>query len=44
MPIKSLNINHQVWQSAVSFRTLALLGVAAVFVAVLAQPSAIKHR
>ena len=40
MPI---NIYHQVGQSAVSFRILALLGVAAVFGAVLTQPSAIGH-
>ena len=40
MPI---NIYHQVGQSAVSFRILALLGVAAVFGAVLTQPSAFGH-
>ena len=38
------NLNHQVESSAVSFRTLALLSVAAVFGAILTQPSALGHR
>ena len=42
-PPMPININHQVWQSAVSFRTLALFGVVAVFSAVLIQPSAFGH-
>ena len=38
------NLNHQAGLSAVSFRTHALLGAAAVFGAVLAQPSAVGYR
>ena len=44
MDLPPTNLNQQAGLSTVSFRTHALFGAAAVFGAVLAQPSAVGHR